>query len=213
MVPGTTATRNGSVLTFGGDPTAAARTYFVSADVVPQATLLPASGAIPAGQLCNCEFVRWGWWGSEVQGADPNNAAANRTDRFHLGTWVAGSPTVTLPNVGAVTFNGRAVGSVDNNGTSYIAAGTFTGAFNIAARTGTVSIDSFDTRSYSGPIAFTGNNYGATLSQSAGPALAGVTGQANGSFFGPTATETAGNFHLAAAGPNYNAAGVFAGKR
>src|SRR5262249_16936364 len=180
------ASRNGAVLTISGDPKAAARTYLVSADLVPQTTLLPAAAGIPAGQLCSCEFTRWGWWGSEVKGADPNNAVATRTDRFHLGTWVAGSePTGTLPNAGAVTFNGRAVGSVDNNGTSYIAAGSFTGAFNIAARSGTVAIDNFDTRSYSGPIAFTGNNYSATLSQSGGPALAGLTGRANGSFFGP----------------------------
>jgi hypothetical protein len=207
------ATRNGAVLVVNGDPLAAARSYLVVADLVPQAGLLPATASIPAGQLCSCEFLRWGWWGSEVNGVDPSNPAATRLDRFHLGTWIAGQPTAALVQslgIGSVTFNGRAVGSVDNNGTSYLATGAFVGNFDLGARTGNVEIQNFDTRTYSGTVAFNpgANTYSTTL------AAVGFTGSAKGNFFGPAANETGGSFSVNnTSGQRYQAAGVFAAKR
>jgi hypothetical protein len=210
------------------DPQQAARTYLVTADVAPSAALLPAvaagagTPAIPAGQLCDCQFLKWGWWGGEIrQGTtDPNNSTVSRTDRFNLATWVAGQPTVQLPNTGTATFNGRAVAAIDNSGTRYVAAGSFNGIFDFGAQNGTVKINNLDSRNYTGAVTFAGGGYTATLNGVGVPgspvAQAGfaAAGKANGAFFGPGAAETGGSFAVAnVGGGSYQAAGVFAGKR
>ena len=104
---------------------------------------------------------------------------------------------------------GNAFGSVFNNGASYLAAGQFSNGYNFGTRTGTLAINNFDGRSFSGTVAAgTGATYSGALAGS------GLTGSASGAFFGRLAAETGGNFAVhSITGPAYLASGVFAGKR
>jgi hypothetical protein len=119
-----------------------------------------------------------------------------------------------LPTSGSGTFTGNALGSVSNNGANYLAAGGFTNTYNFGTQTGTVAISNFDNRNFSGPVtaaAFAGrtSSYAGNLSGS------GVTGAVQGTFFGPGAAETGGNFAVQSLPgvPTYLASGIFAGKR
>src|SRR5262249_39668800 len=133
-----------------------------------------------------------------------------RQDEAHINTWVAGIPSTTLPATGVGTFSGNALGAVLNNGASYLASGGFTNTYNFATHTGAVTINNFDTRSFSATVNGVGAGYSGRLT---GPS--GFAGAVNGPFYGNQfnnpATETGGNFAIQ--GPAYKAAGVFAGIR
>ena len=135
--------------------------------------------------------------------------AALRLDAAHINTWVAGTPSVTLPASGIGTFSGNAIGSVVNGGASYLASGGFTNRYDFGNHTGMFMISNFDGKTVSGTVNGVGAGYSGALSGS------GLTGSANGSFFGNLpgnpATETGGNFALR--GPSYLASGIFAGHR
>ena len=97
-----------------------------------------------------------------------------------------------------------------NNGASYVAAGGFTGTYNFGTQSGTMAVNNFDGRSFavSGRAPLTGANY--TFSGAAG----GLQGTVNGTFYGPNAAETGGNFAFqTTAGQPYMASGIFAGKQ
>ena len=105
-------------------------------------------------------------------------------------------------------YSGHVVGSVVNNGASYVAAGGFNGSYNFGTNTGTVAINNFDGRSVAGAISGSSGIYVGNF------ATPGVTGQIQGQFFGPMAAETGGSFGIrATAGTPYIASGIFAGKR
>ena len=97
-----------------------------------------------------------------------------------------------------------------NNGASYVAAGGFTGTYNFGTQTGTMAVTNFDGRSFAASrqraaerrqLHFRGHS-------------PGVQGSINGTFYGPNAAETGGNFAFqTTAGPTYIASGIFAGKR
>ena len=61
-------------------------------------------------------------------------------DQGAINTWVAGQPTVNIPTVGVGSYNGAAVGTVFNNGATYLAAGGFNQMYNFAKQIGTVNI-------------------------------------------------------------------------
>ena len=107
------------------------------------------------------------------------------------------------------TFSGNAIGSVVNSGASYLASGGFTNAYNFSNHTGMFTISNFDGKTVTGTVNGIGAGYSGSLSGS------GLTGSANGTFFGNLpgnpATETGGNFALR--GPAYLASGIFAGHR
>ena len=96
-----------------------------------------------------------------------------------------------------------------NSGASYLASGGFTNTYNFGNHTGAFTISNFDGKTVSGTVNGLGAGYSGALSGS------GLTGSANGSFFGNLpgnpATETGGNFALH--GPAYLASGIFAGHR
>ena len=125
---------------------------------------------------------------------------------------MAGQPTVTMPTSGIGVFNGAAIGTVSNNGAVYLAAGQFNNTWNFGTSTGTVTINNFDGKNFSAPVAGAGNTYTGTPT-GVGPAN-NIAGTANGQFFGPLAAETGGNFFLHnTSGLPYLASGIFAGKR
>jgi hypothetical protein len=175
------------------------------------------TGLLPAGaSYCQCQFLQWGYWGGDLTSANPTNPSAPRIDRAGINTWVAGvqTPLAELNSLigqsATANYSGHAVGSVFNNGASYLAAGGFTGTYNFGTQIGEMKVNNFDGRNFavSGKAPLTGANY------TFAGAASGVQGTVNGTFYGPNAAETGGNFAFqTTAGPTYMASGTFAGKR
>jgi hypothetical protein len=206
---------NGKQLTVGGDTGAASQLYLVSS----------ATGALPTSLLpsgvsfCQCQFTQWGYWGGDLLTGNPTNDLVSRVDHGHINFWVAGVPTTagdltTLASQSAVgTYTGAAIGSVFNGSANYVAAGGFAGTYNFGPQTGTLTISNFDGKSFStgatpAKLPLTGANYTVTVAQT------GLAGTISGSFFGPKAAETGGNFAVhTTLGPTYIASGIFAGKQ
>jgi hypothetical protein len=183
----------------------------VSSDTVP----IP-NGAIQGVNFCDCQFLKWGYWTGQLNQVNSTNTAITRSDRAFINTFVVGTPTSTADIASlagqAVTgnYSGHAVGSVFNNGASYVSAGTFNGQYNFATQVGSVTISNFDGKTFSGsgPAPLTGANYSGTLNGS------GVTGGFNGTFYGPQAANTGGGFAVRSTTTTpYLASGIFAGKR
>jgi hypothetical protein len=201
--PNTPSQVNGVNIQLNGDPLQASRIAMVTSGTAPSNTLLPS-------ELCSsCQFLQWGYWTGTLNTPNAGGTAVIRQDVAHLNPWIAGVMSNSLPATGVGTFTGNAFGSVFNNGASYLAAGQFSNTYNFGTRIGTLAINNFDRRNVSGTVsAGVGATYAGPLS---GP---GLTGSANGAFFGPLAPETAGNFAVQSiSGPAYLASGIFAGKR
>jgi hypothetical protein len=205
---------NGQTLVVNGDPTQAGKLYLVNANTAPPpASLLPAGAA-----YCQCQFLQWGYWGGDLLTGTPTDNTIQRVDRGHINFWAAGVPTPltdlnTLTSQGAVgTYAGHAIGSVANNGANYVAAGGFNGSYNFGTHAAAFTISNFDgnTLTAAGTAPLSGANY--NLNGTA--ARTGMSGTINGTFYGPMAAETGGNFTLRSTlGVPYIASGIFAGKR
>lgn len=190
-------------------------TYIVSADMLPQQQLFSASGVAP----CECRFMEWGWWGTQTEFEDPSAPGGRRHDFVHLGTWAAGDiPTNDeLPVVGTGSFEGHAVGNVaaatEGGVAQYVAVGDMSLTYDFGAREGTLAINNFDSRSFSGTV--TGGSTPGVLNQFGGPLSgSGLAGAATGSFTrGPEgpAQGVLGAFDVGA--PGYSATGTFIGER
>lgn len=190
--------------------------YFVSSGAAGQLTSLlprdPTTGALLAN-YCACQYLQWGYWGGDLQMTGPT---FSRVDRAHINTWVAGVAT-PLSDINSLigasatgNYTGHVIGSVFNNGQSYLAAGGFSANYNFGTQSGTLAINNFDGHSFAatGRAPLTGASY--TFGSTAG----GFTFAGKGTFYGPQAAETGGNFGVAATvGPPYLASGIFAGKR
>jgi len=199
-------------------------TVLVSQGVAPVTTFLTQSGVT---NVCDCKYLTWGWWGGSVSYAGNQTLGLNINpggiDRINMATYVAGNTSSFNDiNVSAIstnngqqstaTYNGQLIGNVNNNGASYIAAGSYSNAWSFGTKTGTLNV-TFDGSSFSGATALTGN----TSSFSSGNITSGSrTLNLNGSFFNgqganTTALYQAGRFGVA--GTNYQAAGTFAAQR
>jgi hypothetical protein len=172
------------------------------------------TGDASAGPACDCAFVTWGTWSAQLQ-STPSNTVLHRVP---AGFWTAGVlPDIRdRPTEGVATFSGTAIGRVADNALARTTSGSFTNVFDFAARSGRVDIRNFDgNKSFGGTVTAPGDwrNYRGALSGS------GLTGTANGSFYGTRDAanqvqlprETAGNF--AVSGGGYTAGGVFLGRR
>ena len=120
---------------------------------------------------------------------------------------LAAMPTVTLPTAGVGTYNGVAIGSVLNNGASYLAGGGFNQTYNFGTLTGTANITNFDGANYTAPLTGSGTIFTGNLT---GPA--NRTGVLAGTFFGPSAAVTGGGFAVQNPAGTYIASGAFAGR-
>jgi hypothetical protein len=204
---------NGQNLVVNGDATQAGRVYLASSGAAGQPTqLLSPSGA----SFCQCQYLKWGYWGGDLRTGNASNANISRIDRGHINTWVVGTPTPAadlnslISQSATATYTGAAIGSVFNNGASYMAAGGFRGTYNFGTQSGSMAITNFDGRSFaaSGRAPLSGANYTFPINNSA------VTGSVNGTFYGPGAAETGGSFAVHTnVGPTYIATGTYAGKR
>jgi hypothetical protein len=171
---------------------------------------VPVNPLLPNGLCQQCQFLQWGYWTGVIDTLSPVGTAVVRQDLAHINTWIAGTPAVNIPTTGVGTYTGNALGSVFNNGASYLASGGFTNSYNFGTQTGTVAISNFDGRNFSGAVQAIGNGY--YLGNLSG---SGLAGQAVGQFYGPGAPETGGMFgvHSPAGVPTYLASGIFAGRR
>jgi trimeric autotransporter adhesin len=176
----------------------------VTSATVPNAiqSLLP-SGVTP----CACQYLQWGYWTADV--GTPNTAGTgySRVDQGAINTWIAGMPTVTMPTTGVGTYNGAAVGTVFNNGATYLAAGGLNQTYNFGSLSGTLNITNFDGANYTSSVSGSGNAFAGSLT---GPA--NRSGAVFGKFYGPSAVETGGTFNIqSTTGLKYLASGIFAG--
>lgn len=203
---------NGQTLVVNGSQPKAGQLYLASSGVA-----LPPTSLLPSGvSYCQCQFLQWGYWGGDLLTGNATDSTISRVDRGHINTWVAGVPT-PLSDLNSLvgqsatgTYTGHAIGSVYNNGSSYIAAGGFNGTYNFGTHAGTMTISNFDGRTFSasGTVPLTGANY------TFGITSAGIKGSINGTFYGPKAAETGGGFAVqTTAGPTYLASGIYAGKQ
>ncbi|MBI1777742.1 MAG: FecR domain-containing protein [Proteobacteria bacterium] len=185
--------------------------YLVSSALASTASVLPAGV-----QFCQCEFVKWGFWGGQLATGD---ASALRLDRIHLGTWVAGpmARASDMPQTGIATFVGHAIGTVVNGSAQYIAGGGFSNVWDFGRKQGALTISNFDGLTMSGALSSAnGRDYGGTLAVTG---QSGLGGSAQGSFFmgrGDPARETGGQFVVKASGTGgsrYGATGIFVGRK
>ena len=207
--PITASSINGNALPLPPNSTSAAPSpsiAMVTSGTVPGAI----NGILPNGVTpCTCQYLQWGYWTGQVVSTTTQGLGINRTDRAYINTWLAGTPTVTMPTTGVGTYNGAAVGTVFNNGASYVAAGGFNQTYNFGSRTGTVNISNFDGANYAAAVSGTGNAYAGSLT-----GTPNRSGTVVGTFFPVAlAAETGGGFNIqSTAGAKYLASGVFAGR-
>ncbi|MBN9669496.1 FecR domain-containing protein [Roseibium aggregatum] len=194
-------------------PGTSPNTYFVPGTLVPGADDVILA---PVATQCVCAFLEWGYWGTSMRYEDTGGVlggAAERTDTFHLGTWVAGaiSGSGDLPASGSASYAGQAVGNVVSNGAQYLAAGGFSMTVDFASRTGTAAISDFDNRSFSATLSERaiagGNHFTGALSGDA-------VGTLNTSIVGGPLTGhdgVIGNFNAADPAAHWSASGIVAG--
>ncbi|WP_296343963.1 FecR domain-containing protein [Reyranella sp.] len=206
VLTSTTSVTKGSSTSGGMD--VQSRTVAVSSGTASLASFFAASGVTP----CSCDFLSWGVWGGDIRYNANSVYNPGGRDRLNFASFVAGTltPQVQLPNTGSATYSGHAFGNVRNGAQSYVAAGTYTNAWNFGSQTGSVTIGNFDGATYNGTTALTAG----TVQFTGAISGAGRTGSVGGAFFAsPTdpAKGQAGSFGVS--GPGYKAGGTFAGQR
>ena len=202
----TTSVAVGSTTSTG--PDVVSRTVMASYGAAPVPGFFAGQGVTP----CACEFMTWGWWSGDVNYASSSPYNPGGRDRINLATYVAGTltSTIQLPTTGTATYTGHAIGNVQNGANAYVAAGTYTNAWNFGAQTGAVTIGNFDGVTYSG----TASLVTGSVQFNGSIAGAGRTGSVTGAFFSsPTvpAHGQAGSFGITGSG--YKAAGTFAAQK
>jgi hypothetical protein len=118
----------------------------------------------------------------------------------------------TLASQGAVgNYAGHLIGSVFNNGAQYVAAGGLNATYNFGTRVGSFAVNNYDGRSFAvrGTPTTSGASYKFGITS-----VPGIAGSFYGSFYGPAAANTGGNFNFhSTVGPTYLTSGIFAAKR
>jgi|GEM_PF-1178185 hypothetical protein len=193
-----------------GTVTGASNIYLVSQGATPANPLLPSGG------LCStCAYLQWGYWGGELDTPAAGNNPA-RIDAGHINFWVAGSPATSPAQIAALrasgavgSYAGNLIGTVQYGGAQYLASGGLHATYAFASQIGTFTVSNYDklpTFTAAGRAPLNGSKYGFSFAQN------GLSGSVNGGFYGPGATETAGNFAFATAikGSPYLTSGVFA---
>ena len=119
------------------------------------------------------------------------------------------SPTVTIPTTGVGSFSGTATGTVNNNGRMFQATGSYSQVYNFGTNSGISNVNNFDGANYGYSVSGSSTSFSGALAS--GPA--NRTGSISGTFSGPGATQTGGNFGVqSTAGPTYTISGTFSGR-
>jgi hypothetical protein len=207
-LPTLTTVGNPNVNAPGSAPPGSGQTNLTPSLAMVTSATVPASW-MPAGVApCSCQYLQWGYWTGQLLTPNSSLTASTRNDRAFINTWLAGMPTVTVPASGVGTYNGAAVGTVFNNGATYLAAGNFNQTYNFGTRSGALNITNFDGQNYTSAVSGSGAQFSGRLT---GPA--NRSGSVAGSFYGPSAVETCGSFNIqSVSGLRYLASGIFAGR-
>jgi trimeric autotransporter adhesin len=207
---------NGQNLVVDGDTTQAGKLYLLSSGAAP-----PPTSLLPAGaSYCQCQYLQWGYWGGDLRTGDATDSNISRIDRGAINFWVAGKLTPvgdisTLAMQGATgNYSGHLIGTVFNNGAQYVAAGGLSATYTFATQMGSFSVNNYDGQSFTvsgkATTAAGGTQYSVpikAITQQGVPIAGGI----NGSFYGPMAANTGGNFAFhTVAGPTYLTSGIFA---
>jgi hypothetical protein len=190
------------------------RSYIVSADAIDaNEVLFPKTNPqnpeeVQKKAFCQeCAFLQWGAWGTRVTSDD--HAGRSTTKDVQLGWWITGKiPNAgELPTEGSATYEGDAIGNVNNNGEQYVATGDLDMSWDFRKRSGLLTISDFDDRSFKGTMFAPGKvQFGGALTGS------GLVGAATGSFVANgdnPAGGVMGNFGVI--GNHYQATGIFGG--
>ncbi len=173
--------------------------YMVSSAVVPAKIF---NGDTTAAICNNCEFMTWGWWG---KASGPESFYS-----VHLGNWIIGKQpeNSALPTSGTATYTGTAVGTVVNGSAQYIATGTMSSTMDFGARSGTLSVSNYDSKSFSAGVNFDSGAATFSGNVTSGVASGSVTGAfaANGT---DPVKGIMGNF--TATDGSWSSTGIFAG--
>jgi hypothetical protein len=206
--PGSPSTVNGVTVPVN-DANSGSNIYLVTQAAAPPSALLPNG-------LCSCQYLQWGYWGGELDTpAAPGSLA--RIDVGHVNSWVAGLPTPAADLVDLQknnvtgTYTGGLFGSVFNNGAQYLASGGLQATYNFATQMGAFHVINYDGLSFAatGKNTLTGSNYKFGVNN-----VPGLAGSVSGSFYGPMAAETGGNFAFSkTVGSPYFTSAIFAAKR
>ena len=163
--------------------------------------------------------MTWGWWSGDINYA--NNSAYNPggRDRINFASYVAGTLSLAS-DINALnstaTYNGHMVGNVNNNGSSYIAAGSYQNVWSFGNRSGALTA-TFDGTTYGSNV--TANTFrtgDVTFGTNGTPITSGGKSlTVNGAFFsGGTSNPVAGQAgSFGITGTNYKAAGTFAAQK
>ena len=186
--------------------------YFVTQAAAPPPATLLSNG------LCStCQYLQWGYWGGQLDTPASGETPA-RTDVGHINFWVAGTPVTSVADISSLkasaftgTYNGNLIGTVLNSGAQYLASGGLKAVYNFGTGAGSFSVVNYDGNSFTesgiSGIGLTGSSYTFGIKH-----VPGVSGVVSGSFYGPMAAETGGNFAFTA-GSTYSTSGIFAAKR
>jgi hypothetical protein len=181
----------------------------------------------PPPPICeDCSFLKWGAFTTTVAFSDPNeenpDATVHYVDRI-AGWWVSGDLASTeeieslwLGNATA-TYNGHVLGTVNNDGDIYAAAGKLWMEWDFHARSGELEIRNFDHQpTFGGGLTQVPNANEMGYKNQFGGSLSGegLRGSVTGSFVrGPSspAQGVIGNWNVRGQQENYQATGIFAG--
>jgi hypothetical protein len=179
--------------------------YFITATAAPATALLPNG-------LCACQFLQWGYWGGEIDTPTNNSATPARVDVGQINSWAAGPLTLDIPTLKAIgatgSYRGSLFGSVDNNGAKYLASGLLSAFYNFGTAQGSGRVINYDGRfsfPFGGLAPLMNGSYQFVVN------IPGrLSGHVFGSFFGPGAIETGGNFVFrTTTGIPYFTSGIF----
>jgi hypothetical protein len=198
--PNTPSKVNGFPVPFSGSNP---NLYFTTATAAPATALLPNG-------LCACQFLQWGYWGGEIDTPAHGETTA-RVDVGQINSWAAGPLTLDIPTLKAIgatgSYKGNLFGSVDNNGAKYLASGGLSAFYNFGTQRGQFSVINYDGRfsfTFGGMARLLNGSYQFGLNNP------GLSGHVSGSFFGPGAIETGGNFAFrTTTGLPYFTSGIF----
>ncbi len=178
------------------------------------------------------EYLRWGWWSGEFR-FDPNDTFdfADRRERTHLGTWIAGNrlrESVVGAEQGIARFDGHSVVSIADASGQATRGGSFAMLYDFDNSEGTAEFRDLAGYDFDVPVEgiFTegGSSQphydGVLLNTGAGAGRPAVDVGVSGSFFGDNAANsvraTGGQIDFQSHGDNgaaLRASGIFGGDR
>ena len=188
-------------------------------------TAAPPTSLLPKGLCSACQYLQWGYWGGEID--TPSSSGPACVDVGHINSWVAGIPTSASDITSLKAFNmpvnyaGNLFGTVQKGTAQYLATGGLTASYNFHSGAGTFTVSNYDASSNILPKSFTISGT-APLTTMMGsnsytfgiPRASGLTGAISGSFYGPMAKETGGNFAFSKIlGSPYFTSGIFAARQ